>query len=57
MDNKTIANLKQMPHFHKFGLVCLRAKIDFTLDLLPIAMMVNAIFVQDLIVFLHKHNA
>lgn len=27
--NKTIANLKQMPHLHKFPLVCFRAKIDF----------------------------
>ena len=37
MDNKTIANLKQMPHLHKVASVCLRTKIDFALDLLPIA--------------------
>ena len=33
---------------HKFAQICSGAKIDVALDLLPVAMKVNATFAQDL---------
>ena len=45
--SKSIGKLKQIPHLHIFASVCQKAHIDFTPHLLPIAMVVNATFVEN----------
>ena len=42
------ANVSQIPHLHYFTQICVKAKTDIALDLLSVAMTVNATFAQDL---------